>query len=100
MLEQLIKKKNNTDLSKIPQRYLLYSGLDNLKKKIENSKGSVAEYLNIVDSIDFLLNRIQFGENKDILEKTKELLKDIMQYEIFSKNIEEIKNALNRIKTT
>lgn len=100
MLEQLIKKKNNTDLSKIPQRYLLYSGLDNLKKKIVNNKGSVAEYLNIVDSIDFLLNRIQFGENKDILEKTKELLKDIMQYEIFSKNIEEIKNALNRIKTT
>ncbi|MCK4592672.1 hypothetical protein KAT63_04530 [Candidatus Parcubacteria bacterium] len=99
MLGQLIKK-NNVDISKIPQRYFLYLGLDNLKKKIVNKKGGATEYLNMISSIDSLLNRIQFGENKDILDETRELLGEIMQFEIFSKNTEEIENALNKIETT
>lgn len=92
----ITSKGNGVDIKKMPQRFSLYLELDNLKKKIENSKGMYSE---ISEKISFLVGEINLGRDKDIINGTRDLLNKLRKFEIFSKNIEKIKSALEKIQT-
>ncbi len=92
----ITSKGNGVDIEKMPQRFSLYLELDNLKKKIENSKGMYSE---ISEKISFLVGEINLGEDDDIIKKTNELVDCMEKLGIFPMNIVEIQSALERVKT-
>ncbi|MCK5084262.1 MAG: hypothetical protein KAQ64_01240 [Candidatus Pacebacteria bacterium] len=95
MLEQLIKKKNNVDLSKMPQRYPLYLGLDNLKKRIKDSGGTHSE---LPKKIVSLMNEINSGNDSGVIRKTRILLNYMENLEKFCLDFDEIEASLEIIQ--
>ena len=93
---KLMSKGNGVDIKKMPQRCSLYLELDNLKKKIQKSKGTDSE---LSEGIGCLMDEINLGGDKDIINGTRDLLNKLKKFEIFSKNIEKIKSALEKIQT-